>query len=259
MADRRQILMRALEGIPEVQPGDDLGALVLEALPRSGLALEDGDILVVAHKVVSKAEGRMVNLATVEPGAEAVALARELKKDPRKVEVILGESDEVLRARRHPGRPEGVLICRHRLGFICANAGVDESNVPGADWVVLLPEDPDASARNLRDQLERATGRKPGVVVTDTFGRPWRRGLVNVALGLAGVPAVVDAAGTLDAQGRTLTATAPAVADELAAAAGLLMDKAGQTPVVLVRGVRWGETGDSGRDLLRGRAENLFP
>lgn len=253
-----EMTMRAVPGIPDIEPGDDLRGLLLAALQSAGLTLADGDILVVAQKVVSKAEGRYVRLVDIEPGAEAIGLASELNKDARKVEVILRESDRVVRAARHNGRSEGLLITQHRLGFVCANAAIDESNIGRPGSVLLLPEDPDASARELRDGIKAATGAEVGVVITDTFGRPWRLGLVNVAIGLAGVPAVVDLTGGEDAFGRTLSATMPAFADEIAAASGLLMGKDSKQPVMLFRGLSWVESTSSARDILRPEEEDLF-
>lgn len=257
MTDRLD--MRALPGIPDIQPGDELASLILAAMDRAGLEPEDGDVLVIAQKIVSKAEGRLVALADVEPGPEALALAAEMGKDPRKVEVILRESTRIVRAVKRPEASEGLLIAEHRLGFICANAAVDESNVGQEGILILLPEDPDRSARQIRDALQNATSRRLGVIISDTFGRPWRMGLVNVAVGVAGVPAVIDLVGKTDAFGRTLTVTNPAFADELAAAAGLLMSKNGRKPVMLFRGLDWQEAPDSSaRDLVRPKKEDLF-
>jgi len=253
------IALSTLSGLPEVQPGDSLSNMIAEAVLASSIQPEDGDVLVLAHKVVSKREGRLVQLSDVEPGAEAMELAGRLRKDPRKVELILQESRQVLRSRlpRDPGQ-QGLLICEHRLGFICANAGVDDSNVPGDGVVCLLPLDPDKSARGIREVLEQDLGCRIGVVITDTFGRPWRVGLMNVAIGLAGIPANVPLAGSLDHTGRELRATSPALADELAAASGLLMSKAGRVPAVWVQGLHWEESGDSAKDILRDKEEDLF-
>lgn len=249
----------ALPGIPDVQPGDELAPMLLAGLQRAGLELEDGDVLVIAQKIVSKAEDKLVRLADVEPGDVAKALAAEVGKDPRKVEVILRESKRIVRAVKRPGASEGLLIAEHRLGFICANAAVDESNLGQEGALLLLPEDPDRSARQIRDTFRQATGRRVGVIISDTFGRPWRMGLVNVAVGVAGIPAVVDQVGDTDAFGRVLTVTNPALADELTAAAGLLMSKSGRKPAVLFRGLVWNEAPDSSaRDLIRPQQEDLF-
>lgn len=236
-----------VEGLPEVRPGDDLGELISE---RSKLAT--GDVLVVAQKVVSKSEGRLISLQTVNASPEAVSIAANLvaAPDPRMVQVILDESVRVLRSHR-------VLITETRHGFVCANGGVDQSNVPGEDVVTLLPEDPDASASGLRSRLRQLTGIEVGVIVSDTFGRPWRLGIVNVALGVAGLPALLDLRGSLDSTGKELHATVLAIADELAAAAGLVMGKTARTPAVIVRGLRMQGSG-TGRDLVRPAAEDLF-
>jgi coenzyme F420-0:L-glutamate ligase/coenzyme F420-1:gamma-L-glutamate ligase len=236
-----------VEGLPEVRPGDDLGELISS---RSKLAM--GDVLVVAQKVVSKSEGRLISLSTVTASAEAARIASNLvaDPDPRMVQVILDESVRVLRSNR-------VLITETRHGFVCANGGVDHSNVPGNDDVTLLPEDPDASANGLRSRLRELTGVDLGVIVSDTFGRPWRLGIVNVALGVAGLPALLDLRGSLDGAGKELHATVLAIADELAAAAGLVMGKTGRTPAVIIRGLRLQGSG-TGRDLVRPAAEDLF-
>lgn len=236
-----------VEGLPEVRPGDDLGELI-----GSRSKLEPGDVVVVAQKVVSKSEGRIVNLDTVTASSEAIRIASNLVAGPdaRMVQVILDESVRVLRSRR-------VLITETRHGFVCANGGVDHSNVPGEDEVTLLPEDPDASANRLRRRLRELTGVDVGVIVSDTFGRPWRLGIVNVALGVAGLPALLDLRGSLDDAGKPLHATVLAIADDMAAAAGIVMGKTARTPAVIVRGLRL-EGGGSGRDLVRPAAEDLF-
>jgi coenzyme F420-0:L-glutamate ligase/coenzyme F420-1:gamma-L-glutamate ligase len=236
-----------VEGLPEVRPGDDLGELI-----SSRATLETGDVLVVAQKVVSKSEGRLVNLRSVKAGKEAVRIASQLvaSPDPRMVQVILDESVRVLRSER-------VLITETRHGFVCANGGVDHSNVPGDDELTLLPEDPDASANRLRGRLRELAGVDVGVIVSDTFGRPWRLGIVNVALGVAGLPALLDLRGSVDDAGKQLQATVLAPADELAAAAGLVMGKTNRAPVVIVRGLGLQGHG-TGRDLVRPAAEDLF-
>jgi len=253
-----KIGLEIIPGIPEVRPGDPVPELIWQAAREHGVDFADGDILVIAHKLVSKAEGRLVDLDGVVPGERACALGKKLNKDPRKVEVVLRESTRVVRASRHAGQDEGVMICRHLLGFVSANACVDASNVPGEQTVALLPTDPDASARGIRRVIEQRTGKRTGVILSDTFGRPWRRGIVNVAVGLAGPPAIVDTTGSNDLFGRALRASSPALADELAAAAGLLMTKSGRTPAVLVKGVPWEESRDSGRTLVRDEREDLF-
>jgi coenzyme F420-0:L-glutamate ligase/coenzyme F420-1:gamma-L-glutamate ligase len=258
MGLREDLVISAVPGLPDVQAGDDVAALLLDALTQDGVILEDGDIFVVAHKIVSKAEGRLVRYADVTPSPRALELAVQVRKDPRKVEVILQESSRVVRAVDREGLAEGILITEHKLGFVSANAGVDESNIDQADSALLLPLDPDASARGLRDQLERASGRRIGVIVSDTFGRPWRVGQVNVAIGLAGVPAAPHLEGEPDAWGRPLRVTQPALADELAAASGLLMEKGGKCPVILFRGLDWKPVDGSALDLIRPQKEDLF-
>jgi coenzyme F420-0:L-glutamate ligase / coenzyme F420-1:gamma-L-glutamate ligase len=232
-----------------VVPGDDLGGMLAEA--AAGAGARPGDVLVVAHKVVSKAEGRIVRLVDVVPGARARALAVETGKDPRLVEVILGETRRVLRRRG------GTIICETRQGFVCANAGVDASNAPeGA--VILLPRDADASARRLQAALARRAGGRVGLVVSDTHGRAFRRGLVNVAIGAAGFRPLVDHRGGVDRSGRTLVATEQALADELAGAAGMLMGKDAGLPAVLACGVPT-QPGPGGvGELLRDPAHDLF-
>ena len=242
----------ALTGIPEVQPGDDLAELITASLPGPVLA---GDVLVVAHKVVSKAEGRIRSLKEVEPGTDALELASKLDKDPRQVQVVLDGSRRVLRAER------GVLIVETSHGFVCANAGVDASNTGDPDTVVMLPADPDASARALRRRVAEITGVSPAVVITDSFGRAWRHGQADVAIGCAGIEPLEDWRGRLDAGGRELHATWIAIADELAAAADLARAKDSSEPVVLVRGAERHVSRDDGPGvaaLIRPEAEDLF-
>jgi coenzyme F420-0:L-glutamate ligase/coenzyme F420-1:gamma-L-glutamate ligase len=236
-----------VEGLPEVRPGDDLGELI-----GSRSKFERGDVIVVAQKVVSKAEGRIISLQNVKAGAKAQSIAANLiaGTDARMVQVILDESVRVLRSQR-------VLITETRHGFVCANGGVDHSNVLGADDVTLLPEDPDASADQLHIRLRELTGVDVGVIVSDTFGRPWRLGIVNVALGVAGLPALLDLRGSLDDAGKPLHATVLAIADDIAAAAGIVMGKTARTPVVIVRGLQL-DGGGRGRELVRPAAEDLF-
>jgi coenzyme F420-0:L-glutamate ligase / coenzyme F420-1:gamma-L-glutamate ligase len=242
----KRVELIAVEGLPEVRPGDDLAPMIAEHA-----ALQDGDILVVAQKVVSKAEGRLVELESVTATEEAKRIAPRLiaAPDPRMVQVVLDESVRVLRSDR-------VLITESRHGFVSANAGVDHSNV-GVGTLALLPDDPDASAQRIRHGLLERTGAQVGVIVSDTFGRPWRLGIVNVALGVAGLPALIDLRGTLDDEGQALHATVLAVADEIAAAAGLVMGKTERTPAVIVRGLALEGSG-SGRELIRPAGEDLF-
>jgi coenzyme F420-0:L-glutamate ligase/coenzyme F420-1:gamma-L-glutamate ligase len=240
-----------VEGLPEVRPGDDLGRLVVDAATAQGTPLQTGDIVVVGQKVISKAEGRIVRLADVTPSAIAVAMADGLGRDPRLLEVILRESRRVVRMDRW------VVITETQHGWICANAGVDQSNVD-ADCVVLLPEDSDRSARALREDVRRRAGVEVGVIITDTFGRPWREGLTNVAIGSSAVPPLRSYLGELDSSGRPLTATILAVADEIAGAAELVMGKLDRIPVAIVRGLGI-EPGDEGsKSLIRDPARDLF-
>ncbi len=251
--------MIALGGLPEIARGDDLAAQIGDALDRQHLSLRDGNVLTIAHKVVSKSEGRVRDLADITPGEEARKYGSDLSKDPRKVQAVLDESSRVLRAFKHPHATEGTMICEHRLGFISANAAVDESNTADEHQVILLPEDPDGSAQRLRAALEERFAAQIGIIITDTFGRPWRLGQVNVAIGLAGVPATINEAGGVDARGRPLRVTEPAFADEVAAASGLVIGKAAQTPVVLFRGLQWPVVSDArAGDLLRAQSEDVF-
>lgn len=249
----------ALSGIGDVGEGDDLAEVIARAAQASGCDIAPGDIVVVAQKIVSKSEGRLLPLSTFAPSAEALDLAEKIGKNAHKVQAILSESTAVIRARRQP--PDGLLITRHRHGWICANAGIDESNLGHGreGMLLLLPEDPDASARAIRLGLEGRFGVPIGVVISDTFGRPWRNGLVNVAIGVAGVTPLVDWTTRTDAYGRGLKATLPAFADELAAAAGLLMAKDASTPVVVLRGLAWqADANASARHVLRAVEQELF-
>jgi coenzyme F420-0:L-glutamate ligase/coenzyme F420-1:gamma-L-glutamate ligase len=241
----------AIDGLPEIGPGDDLADLIVAAEPH----VHDADVLVVAHKVISKSEGRTRKLGEVQPGERAVRLGEELNKDPRHVQVVLDESQRILRAQR------GVLIAVTRHGFVCANAGVDASNVPGADTVVLLPTDPDDSARQLRRRIAELTSASPAVVITDSFGRAWRHGQCDVAIGCAGLRALEDWRGRTDAVGRELRATWIAVVDELAGAADLARVKDGSQPVVIVRGAGRHVTiadGPGVASVIRPEPEDLF-
>lgn len=252
------LTLTPLFGIPFIRSGDDLADFILNALDRAELALQDGDILVIAQKIVSKAEGRWVNLHTVTPSPRAIELAREIDKDPRLLELILQESNTVLRTR------PGTIIVEHRRGFVCANAGIDHSNVAGEgdeseEWVLLLPEDPDASARVLRQCLETASGARLGVMIIDSHGRAWRLGVVGVAIGLSGLPGLVDLRGQTDLFGYQLRVTQIGAADELAAAASLVMGQAAEgTPVVHVRGFPYELREGCLRELLRPKEEDLF-
>jgi coenzyme F420-0:L-glutamate ligase/coenzyme F420-1:gamma-L-glutamate ligase len=249
--------LTALPGLPLVRSGDDLAGLIQAGLQAAGLVLENGDVLVVAQKVVSKVEGRSVNLAEVTPSDRARELALPGEKDPRVVEIVLRESRRVVRAER------GVLIVEHRLGFVCANAGVDHSNVSGegetGEWVLLLPEDPDASARELRQGLESWSGKQLGVLIIDSHGRAWRMGTVGVAIGVSGFPALLDLRGRPDLYGYRLRITQVGLADEIAAAASALMGQADERrPVVHVRGLPYALREGSVVELIRPAAEDLF-
>lgn len=251
----RTLTAVAVEGVPEVHPGDDLAGLIAGALARQEETIEPGDVLVMAHKIVSKAEGRIRRLADVQPGPRAIELGQALGKDPRHVQVVLDESQAVRRA------SHGVLICVTHHGFVCANAGVDASNVPGEETVVLLPKDPDASARTLRSNLNKSLGTRPAVLITDSFGRAWRHGQVDIAIGCAGLEPIEDWRGRTDTTGRELKATRIAVVDELAAAADLTRTKDGALPLVLIRGAgRYISAGDGpgAAALIRPEAEDLF-
>lgn len=246
-----EIRLRGLPGMPRIVPGDDLAGLLADAARRAGVALRGG-VLVVCQKVVSKQEGRVIELAEIAPSEEAWRIAREDEKDPRQIEVILRETKRIVR------RGHGVLIAETHHGFVCANAGVDLSNAPADGFAVLLPIDPDASARRLRGELLARGGGEPfGVVVSDTFGRPWREGLVDVAIGCAGLRPLDDWRGRADLRGRELSVTVTATADQLAAAAGLLMAKDAGIPAVWAEGVA--VIGDgSAQELVRKSAIDLF-
>jgi coenzyme F420-0:L-glutamate ligase/coenzyme F420-1:gamma-L-glutamate ligase len=256
MKTPERLTLSVVPGIPLLQPGDDLGAIIIAAMSKAGLAPHDGDIVVVAQKAVSKVQGRTVDLATVTPSRHARALAVEVGKDPRLVEVILSESVRIVR------KALNVLIVEHRSGCIMANGGVDQSNVtPGAgkEPVLLLPIDADTAAEALCAALTAHFGQRLGVVVSDSFGRPWRRGTVGVALGAAGIPALKDLRGKPDLHGRPLQFTETGFADEIAAAASLLMGQADEGhPVVLVSGFTLTDAPIAARALLRPAAEDLF-
>ena len=240
-----------VEGLPEFRPGDDVAGLIAEAARRQGTPLRDRDLLVVSQKIVSKAEGRLVRLSEVTPSARARAVAEEIGRDPRLVEVILRESRRVVR------QAKGVLIVETHHGWVCANAGVDQSNVD-ADTACLLPEDADRSAAALRQRLCAESGHELAVIIADTFGRPWREGLVNVAIGLSGLRPIRSYLGELDPAGYVLQATILALADELAAAAEPVMGKLDRIPVAIIRGLPWERGEGSSRALLRDPARDLF-
>ena len=254
----KPLSITGLRGVPLIKQGDDLAALALAAYAETGLMPEDGDVLVVAQKIVSKAEGRMVDVSAVEPSPRAVALAAEVEKDPRLVEVVLSESRRIVRYRPN------LMIAEHRLGYVMANAGIDHSNVApddgsGAERVLLLPVDPDGSAEALRRHLGERTGRRIAVIVSDSFGRPFRRGTVGIALGAAGLPAIIDWRGHPDLFGRKLEVTETGFADEIAAAASLVQGQAAEaTPIVLVRGLEWSAPDMPGAALVRPPEHDLF-
>ncbi len=248
----RTISLTAIEGIPMVKAGDDLAALIAGGLGHTGFKLEPGDILVVCQKVISKAEGRVVDLKDFEPSEFARSYAKRWEKDPRAVEIVLRQTSRIVR------NDHAVLIVETGPGWVCANAGVDESNSLEDDRAILLPVDPDASARRLRDQLRRRFGVTVAVLVTDTFGRPWRDGLTEVCLGIAGMNPILDLRGTADLGGRELHHTVVAIADEIASAAGLLMEKAGATPAVVMRGYKYEPFEGSAKVLIRPAEADLF-
>jgi coenzyme F420-0:L-glutamate ligase / coenzyme F420-1:gamma-L-glutamate ligase len=250
------IVLTALQGMPTVRPGADLANLVLAAAKATGVALRDGDVLVLAQKIVSKAEGRAVRLRDVEPSSRARELARDAQKDPRVVELILRESVEVLRCR------PGVIIVAHRRGWVMANAGIDASNVEaedGEERVLLLPEDPDQSAARLRSRLRALAGADLGIVINDSFGRAWRLGTIGTAIGVAGLPALADLRGRADRGGRLLQTTEVGIADEIAAAASLLMGQAAEgRPVIHLRGFPYARREGSAAELIRPKSVDLF-
>jgi coenzyme F420-0:L-glutamate ligase/coenzyme F420-1:gamma-L-glutamate ligase len=244
----------ALPGLPMVKAGDDLPALILAGVDRAGQTLRDRDVVVIAQKIVSKAEGRVVDLADVVPSEQAIALAAQVGKDPRIVEVVLSDSTKVVRSRPN------LMIMQHRLGFVMANAGVDQSNVAAADGhqrALLLPLDPDGSARQIRSALARHAD--VGVIISDSFGRPWRRGTAGVAIGSAGLPSVIDLRGQPDLFGRALEVSIIGFADEIAAAASLLQGQAAEAqPVIIVRGLSWTAPDVPVADVIRPPEEDLF-
>ncbi len=253
MAPRIQVI--GVTGMPEIRPGDRLGQLITAAAQRQGTPIEAGDVLVVTQKIVSKAEGRLVDLRAVEPSAFAQQVARESGRDPRLVELVLRESRAIVRM----DAARGIIITETRHGFICANAGIDMSNVPGDSMVSLLPEDPDASARSIRQQVGQMLGGAPvAVVISDTFGRAWREGHVNFAIGVAGISPLKDYRGTPDACGKVLKVTNIAIADELACASELVTGKAINVPVAIVRGYEYPTGPESAQALVRDRATDLF-
>jgi len=255
MDPQDEIQLIPVHNLPEVVPGDDLASLLVRHVAENGRFIAEGDVIVIAQKIVSKSEGRLVNLETIKPSQRALEIAGRQNRDPRLVEVILSESNSIIREDAH------VLITETKHGFICANAGVDRSNVAGEDWVALLPVDPDRSARVLKARITELNGVHTGVIITDTFGRAWREGLTNVAIGVSGFHPLHDYRGQTDDHGKCLSATVLAVADEIAASTGLLMQKTSRIPAVIVRGYRFDFTdGDEpgARGLIRSRERDLF-
>jgi coenzyme F420-0:L-glutamate ligase / coenzyme F420-1:gamma-L-glutamate ligase len=257
------LTLTPLQNIPLIRHGDNLADILLNSIRETGLELQDDDILVVAQKIVSKAEGRMVNLADITPSQHALDLGNQTEKDPRLVELMLRESNEVVRLRK------GVIVVEHKLGFICANAGIDHSNVsplppegmPGEmeEFVLLLPENPDASAKQIREKIKRETNKNMGIMIIDSHGRAWRNGTVGICIGLSGIPAIVDERGWKDLFGYALKATIVGVADELAAAASLVMGQAAEgTPVAHVRGFPYLLGDGSLQDLIRSKETDMF-
>lgn len=242
-----------LKGIKAVKEGDDLSTLIVEAAKANGIKIEDGDIIVVTHKIVSKAEGRVINLKNITPSEFALKASKLLNKDPKMVEVILRESKRIVRMSK------GHIICETKHGFICANAGVDKSNVEGEDFVVLLPKNPDASAEAIRKGIKNLVNADVAVIISDTFGRPWRNGQVNVAIGVSGLIPLKDYRGTKDMFNFTLKVTVICVADELASAAELVMNKSNGIPVALIKGYPYIKGDGSLKDLIKQNKFNLFP
>ena len=251
-----QLVLTALEGVPTIRLGDDLVDIILQCAAHTGVALKDGDILVVAQKIVSKSEGRFVNLNEVRPSAEARALAAQSAKDPRVVELILRESTEIVRVR------SGVIIVAHRLGFVMANAGIDASNVehgPGEEIALLLPKNPDASAGSLRDRIRVVQGVDLGIIINDSFGRAWRLGTIGTAIGVAGLPGLLDLRGRPDRIGRRLQVTDVGIADELASAASVLMGQAAEgRPIIHVRGFPYERREGRAAEMIRPKDQDLF-
>ena len=247
-----RLLVSGIHGLPEIRPGDDLARLIADAARTQNDPLRDGDVLAVAQKVVSKAEGRIVHLADVTPSAKALEMAAEAGKDARQLEVVLSETAKIVRW------AHGVLISETHHGFVCANAGVDRSNAGAPDTVILLPVDPDASAARLRSEIKRLASASVAVVVTDTFGRAWREGHMNVAIGIAGLPALKRYVGQHDPDDYELRVTEIAIADEVAAASELVMGKLDRCPAAIVRGLVTNEPSETAREYVRPAEKDLF-
>ena len=252
MQEMQSLTLTAIEGLPMIKQGDDLAGLIVSTLEAAGQRFQHGDILTVCQKIVSKAEGRLVSLKDIEPSPLASSFAARWDKDARAVELVLRQTNRIVRM------DNAVLIVETGPGWVCANAGIDESNSLSDDIAILLPEDADSSAARIRAELKRLSGAEVAVLVTDTFGRPWRDGLTEVCIGIAGMEPMLDLRGTNDLGGRELHHTVLAVADEIAAAAGLLMPKAGAVPAVLVRGYQFKSGEGSAKALIRPAASDLF-
>lgn len=247
------ISIHALNGIPKIRKGDDLVALIIDAMDQTSLSAEDGSVIVIAQKIVSKSEGRLFQLSSVEPGEDALSLAGETDKDPRLVQLILNESQDVVRSR------EGVIIVTHRIGLVHANAGIDRSNIEGNDSALLLPIDPDGSAKKIRAGLEKHYGVHIGVIISDSMGRAWRNGTVGTAIGSSGIETVQDLVGQPDMFGRILETTSVGHGDELAAAASLVMGQASEAiPVALIQGLPAKNTEQTAATLIRDKSEDMF-
>ncbi len=245
--------LSTLKGFPLIKPGDDLPEMIMACLQENNISIEDGDILVLAQKIVSKAEGRIVDLADVVPSEEAIALGEEIEKGPRLVEMILQESGEILRKR------PGSIIVEHNSGFVCANAGIDYSNIEGNEMILLLPENSDHSAELIRRAIEKKTDKNIGVMIIDSHGRAWRNGTVGITIGLSGVPALINRCGDEDLFGRVMKATIIGAADELAAGASLMMGQVDEgTPIVHVRGFPYSLGESNMSDLLRDKSRDMF-
>lgn len=242
----------ALSTLPEIQPGDDLARLIAEAIRREGVIVQENSVLIAAQKIISKAEGAVVDLCTITPSKRALSFAKTHNKDPRFIELVLSQSKQLFRVER------GIIIAKTHHGFVCANAGIDRSNVPGKEQATLLPQNPDRSAARLREGLRGLLDINISVVISDSFGRPWRRGQVNVALGVAGFRAIENVPGKYDRAGQPLVATQPATADAIAAGAGLLMDKQAGHPVVFLAGLHLDWTEGTAQELLRDSEQDLF-
>ncbi|MCP8315500.1 MAG: coenzyme F420-0:L-glutamate ligase [archaeon] len=247
-----EIKIIGIKGIPEVKLGDDLANIIIDTIQRQGIKIMGRDVIVITHKIVSKAEGRIIDLKKINPSDFALKISKRRKKDPRMVEVILHEAKRIVRMER------GVIIAETKHGFICANAGVDKSNVKGEDMVSLLPIDPDKSARCIRDEIKRRLNADVAVIISDTFGRPWREGQTNIAIGVSGLEPMLDYRGKKDSYGYTLKVTAIAIADELASAAELVMGKLRMVPIAIIRGYQYNEGKGSIKSLIRPRSRDLF-